>query len=143
MATSVIANGGKLLKPHLLLSVTSDETLVRKAPVDILRADFISPGNIRLVQQGMEAAVSGGTACCIIKAEVPVQVAAKTGTAETSSEGYDGKNPRTKPHAWFSAYAPASSPRIASLIMIENSGEGAVFAAPATREVYKWYFANR
>jgi len=143
MATSVIANGGKLLKPHLLLSVTSDETLVRKAPVDILRADFISPGNIRLVQEGMEAAVSGGTACCIIKAEVPVQVAAKTGTAETSSEGYDGKNPRTKPHAWFSAYAPAGSPRIASLVMIENSGEGSVFAAPATREVYKWYFANR
>jgi cell division protein FtsI/penicillin-binding protein 2 len=70
-------------------------------------------------------------------------VAAKTGTAETSSEGYDGKNLRTKPHAWFSAYAPASNPRITSLIMIENSGEGSVFAAPATREVFKWYFANR
>ena len=78
-----------------------------------------------------------------MKNEVPVQVAGKTGTAETSSEGFDGKNPRTRPHAWFSSYAPANNPRISTVIMVENSGEGSEFAAPATREVLKWYFSNR
>jgi cell division protein FtsI/penicillin-binding protein 2 len=91
----------------------------------------------------MENVVFQGTACCSMKAEVPVQVAGKTGTAETSSEGFDGKNPRTKPHAWFTSYAPAQNPKIATVIMIENSGEGSQFAAPATKETLKWYFTNR
>ena len=91
----------------------------------------------------MIAAVADGTACCSIKNQVPTTVAGKTGTAETSSEGFDGKNPRTKPHAWFTSFAPADNPRIATVIMIENSGEGAEFAVPATREVLRWYFLNR
>ena len=143
VATSSIANGGKIVKPHLLRSVSADKSLVRAAPVDIIKADFISAQNLRLVQQGMESVVSQGTACCTMKNEVPVQVAGKTGTAETSSEGFDGKNPRTRPHAWFSSYAPANNPRISTVIMVENSGEGSEFAAPATREVLKWYFSNR
>jgi penicillin-binding protein 2 len=143
VANASIANGGKILKPHLLGSVMENGSLVRKAPVDILKADFISADNLRLVQQGMQDVVASGTACCSIKNEVPVPVAGKTGTAETSSEGFDGKNPRTKPHAWFSAYAPANNPRIATVVMIENSGEGSTYAAPATKEILKWYFSNR
>ncbi len=143
VANAAFANGGKIIKPHLLKSVEGDKSLVRAAPVNILRGDFISPSNLRLVQQGMENVVSQGTACCSMKAEVPVQVAGKTGTAETSSEGFDGKNPRTKPHAWFTSYAPAQNPKIATVIMIENSGEGSQFAAPATKETLKWYFTNR
>jgi len=143
IANAAIANGGKIIKPHLLKSVQGEKSLVRAAPVNILKGDFISAENLRLVQQGMENVVSQGTACCSMKSEVPVQVAGKTGTAETSSEGFDGKNPRTKPHAWFTSYAPAQNPRIASVIMIENSGEGSQFAAPATKEVLKWYFNNR
>ncbi len=143
VANASIANGGKIIKPHLLKSVSEDGAIVRVAPVAILKSDFISLANIRLVQQGMEEAVRSGTACCEIKSQVPVQVAGKTGTAETSSEGFDGKNLRSKPHAWFSSYAPASEARIATIVMIENSGEGSIFAMPATREILKWYFANR
>jgi len=143
IANAAIANGGKVVKPHLLKSVQGEKSLVRAAPVNILKGDFISAENLRLVQLGMENVVSQGTACCSMKSEVPVQVAGKTGTAETSSEGFDGKNPRTKPHAWFTSYAPAQNPRIASVIMVENSGEGSQFAAPATKEVLKWYFNNR
>lgn len=143
VANASVANGGKIIKPHLLGSVMENGSLVRKAPVEILKADFVSPDNLRLVQQGMQDVVTSGTACCSIKNEVPVPVAGKTGTAETSSEGFDGKNPRTKPHAWFSAYAPANNPRIATVVMIENSGEGSTFAAPATKDILKWYFSNR
>ncbi len=143
VANASIANGGKIIKPRLLKSVSEDGAIVRVAPVSILKSDFISLANIRIVQQGMEEAVLSGTACCEIKSQVPVHVAGKTGTAETSSEGFDGKNLRSKPHAWFSSYAPASEARIATIVMIENSGEGSIFAMPATREILKWYFANR
>jgi penicillin-binding protein 2 len=143
VANAAIANGGKIIKPHFVHSITNASSLVRVTPIDILRANFVSPDKLRLVQQGMEEAVAGGTACCSLKSEVPVQVAGKTGTAETSSEGFDGKNSRTKPHAWFTAYAPAVNPRIVTVIMIENAGEGSEFAVPATKEILKWYFSNR
>ena len=105
---------------------------------DIVKLDYL-----KIVQQGMRGAVEEGTACCKFKGEVPVSVAGKTGTAETSSEGFDGKNPRTKPHAWFTAYAPADNPKIAIVVLVENSGEGAEFAVPVVRNTLKWYFSGR
>ena len=143
VANAAIANGGKIIKPHLLRSTSQYGVGLNNVGVSIVRSNFVSEANLRLIQQGMEDAVNGGTACCSIKSEVPVQVAGKTGTAETSSEGFDGKNPRTKPHAWFSSYAPAINPRIATVVMIENSGEGSEFAVPASKDILKWYFANR
>ena len=143
IANAAIANGGKLMKPHFLKEVKEDKSIVRSGSIDILRSDFISQDSLALVRSGMEMAIKDGTACCSIKNQVPVSVAGKTGTAETSSEGFDGKNPRTKPHAWFESFAPIDSSRVATVVMVENSGEGAEYAVPATREVLKWYFQNR
>lgn len=143
VANAAIANGGKMIKPHLLKSISQDKSLVRTSPFEIIRADFMTQENLALIKAGMVAAVIDGTACCSIKNQVPTSVAGKTGTAETSSEGFDGKNPRTKPHAWFTSFAPVDSPKLATVVMIENSGEGAEFAVPATREALRWYFLNR
>lgn len=143
VSTASIANGGKIIKPRFVHSRAESLDMAMVSPVEILKGNFITPKNIQLVQDGMVAVVESGTACCSLKGEVPVRVAGKTGTAETSSEGFDGKNPRTKPHAWFTAYAPAQNPRIATVVMIENSGEGSVFAVPATADILRWYFTNR
>lgn len=116
--------------------------IVRNVDPEAVITNIATPANIKLVQQGMEGAVESGTACCSMKQEVPVKVAGKTGTAETSSQGFDGKNPTTKPHAWFTAYAPADNPKIAIVVMIEFSGEGAEFAVPATKNILKWYFST-
>lgn len=143
-ATAAVANGGKLIAPHFVKDIkSSDGTLVRTNPVNILNPSVANPEVLSLVRQGMEQVVTDGTACCSLKAEVPVKVAGKTGTAETSSQGFDGKNPITKPHAWFTAYAPADNPRILTVVLVEHSGEGAEFAVPATKEILKWYFNNR
>lgn len=143
VANAAIANGGRILKPHLLKSINQSKRPVKTANPEVVLEKFISDKNLATVRQGMEEAVAGGTACCSIKTQLPVQVAGKTGTAETSSEGFDGKNPRTKPHSWFISYTPASDPKVAMVVMIENSGEGAEFALPASRESLKWYFQNR
>jgi penicillin-binding protein 2 len=57
--------------------------------------------------------------------------AGKTGTAET---------PEEKPHAWFAGYAPYEDPQIAVAVVVENSGEGSVFAAPICRQVMEAFF---
>ncbi|HRL11547.1 MAG TPA: penicillin-binding transpeptidase domain-containing protein, partial [Aggregatilineales bacterium] len=58
-------------------------------------------------------------------------VCGKTGTAEDT--------PRTS-HAWFAAYAPADSPQIAVIVVVENAGEGSAVAAPITRDILEYYF---
>jgi len=143
MATSAIANGGTLFKPKYASKVQNGKgEVVRDISSEAIIQDIASANTIKLVQQGMEGAVEYGTACCNLKREVPVKVAGKTGTAETSSEGFDGKNPRTKAHAWFSSYAPAENPKIALVVLVENSGEGSEFAVPASTEILKWYFST-
>ncbi len=143
-ATAAVANGGTLYKPLLAKAVVDSKgKTVRDIKPEVAAANFLDPKNVALVQQGMKQVVLQGTACCRIKSEVPVSVAGKTGTAETSSAGLDGRNARTKPHAWFTAYAPAENPQIAMVVLVENSGEGAEWAAPIAREVLKWYFNGR
>lgn len=143
MATAAVANGGTLYEPHFAMAVRNGTgDIVRTIDPVVQVAGVASPTALAIVRSGMEGAVSSGTACCKIKTEVPVQVAGKTGTAETSSQGFDGKNPITKPHAWFTSYAPANDPKIVTVVLVENSGEGAEHAVPITKEILKWYFST-
>jgi len=63
-----------------------------------------------------------------------VEVAGKTGTAETGVEG-------EAPHAWFIAFAPATAPRYAVSVIVEggNTGgtdvTGGAVAAPIARDM--------
>lgn len=141
VALSAFANGGKILQPHMVSAVIDQQgKVVREVKPQVVREGFISQANIDIVNQGMRLTVLEGTGCCSMNREVPVPVSGKTGTAETSSEGFDGKNPRTKPHAWFEAFAPSDNPEILVVALVENSGEGAEFALPAVRDTLKWYF---
>jgi peptidoglycan glycosyltransferase len=70
------------------------------------------------------------------KGAIPgVQIASKTGTAE------HGNDPRkTPPHAWYVAFAPAQSPKVAVAVVVENGGDrlsatGGAVAAPVGRAV--------
>jgi len=75
----------------------------------------------------MEAVVREGTGT---PAQIPgVQVAGKTGTAETQI-GTSINN------AWFIAFAPAADPRVAIAVTVKGvSGYGATYAAPVARQV--------
>lgn len=80
----------------------------------------------------MRQTVTAGTARSLNN--VPVAVAAKTGTAEVGV---------ASPHAWFVAFAPYEKPEIAITVMVEHGGEGSSIAAPITREILNWYFGAR
>jgi len=146
MAVSAIANGGTLYKPRLVSSITDGNgKVVKQTQAQVVRQNFIDPADLALVRQGMIAAVNtpSGTACCRIAQEVPVKVAAKTGTAETVTHDTGiGAAQQSKPDAWFEAFAPADNPQIVVVILVEHSGEGAEYAAPAAREILTWYFTQ-
>ena len=139
VAEAAVANGGKVIQPHFLKSVesASGQTTETFQP-KIEDQNFISQANLNIVRSGMHDAVYApyGTACCKIAAEVPVQVGAKTGTAQTGTATTD------KPDAWFTAFAPYDNPQIEIVVMIENAGEGATYAAPAVRETLTYCFTR-
>lgn len=146
MAIASIANGGTLYQPRFVDAVTDPAgKVVKTIAPQVTRQGFVSPANLATVRKGMWMAVNDplGTACCRIKEEVPVEVAGKTGTAETvvHDTGTDAAL-QSRPHSWFEAFAPYQNPRIAVVVLVEHSGEGAQFAAPAVRETLSWYFTS-
>lgn len=102
---------------------------------------FVSTENILLVEQGMRAAVTVGTAQ---PANLTyVNVAGKTGTAEYCDEiawplglCVPGNWPS---HAWFTAYAPYEDPEIIIIAFVYNGGEGSLVALPIVVETMEAY----
>jgi len=130
---AAIANGGTLYKPHLLDGVLDQEgNVVKHFEPQVIRSNMIDAAYLREVRIGMRQTVTAGTARSLNN--VPVAVAAKTGTAEVGV---------SSPHAWFVAFAPYEKPEIAITVMVEHGSEGSSIAAPITREILNWYFGTR
>ncbi len=123
LLAATIATRGTEPRPYLVRALRADGTTheeSRPAPL----ATPLSAAVAADVARMMVAVVRNGTGTA---AALPdVQVAGKTGTAT---------NPAGRSHAWFVAFAPASAPRVAVAIIVENAGYGGVVAAPIARRV--------
>jgi peptidoglycan glycosyltransferase len=100
-----------------------------------------SPETAATVRQLMIEVVNNGTGTA---AAVPgIQVAGKTGTAELGpaalEEGQElepGEEPPQELDAWFTAFAPASDPKLAVAVMVvDASGDGGEVAAPIAQQI--------
>lgn len=124
---SAVANRGTLMRPHLTSRIVGPEgqTVQRVSPQ--VQSHVMKPSTADAVRGMMEAVVNEGTGT---SAQIPgVQVAGKTGTAETQI-GTAINN------VWFIAFAPADAPRVAIAVTLKGvPGQGAAFAAPVAREV--------
>jgi penicillin-binding protein 2 len=120
---AAIANGGKLMRPHIILSVAGEPSA--REPV-VAGAAALKASTVDAIREGMKGVVSpGGTAAGI--ATDRYQIAGKTGTAQAS---------RGAPHAWFAGFAPADNPRIAVAVIVEHGGNGSKVAAPIARRMF-------
>lgn len=125
-----IANGGYLLKPQLLYKI-GDEQVAKRF---VRREISVDKTNLQIVREGMRQVVTAGTTCECVFAQVPVKVAGKTGTAQTTS------TEERRPHAWFVAYAPFDDPRFMGGAMLEEGSGGSQFAAPVIASGMAEYF---
>jgi penicillin-binding protein 2 len=101
-----------------------------------------SPRTLSIVQQGLWGAVNGERGTASRARLKDIEVAGKTGTSQVVGRkegGDDYLPPHLRPHAWFVAYAPAGSPRIAVAVLIENGEHGSSAAGPIAREMVKTY----
>ena len=129
-----IANGGKIYRPHLLKSTINNQQLTTNNG-EVMRDLFYFGDYIKEVQKGMEDAVSKWYGTAYLLADLPVSVAAKTGSSQVAN------NART--NAFFVGYEPAENPEIAILVLIENAREGSLNAVPVAKDVLDWYYWNR
>jgi len=135
VTTAAIANNGEVLEPFLVKKITDkDGKTVVQSEKHVVRKDFISQDNLSIVQGGMRDCVTQSYGSCRALNELPVAVAAKTGTAQFGIEG--------KTHAWMSAFAPYNDPQIAIVVLVEGGGEGYAAAGPVINRVFNWYFSK-
>ena len=63
-----------------------------------------------------------------------VAIAGKTGTAETG---------QSSDHAWFTGYAPADSPQVAFVVVLEHGGSGGAEAGPLAKQLVEEMLKQR
>jgi len=129
MVVAAIANGGRLMTPHLADRIVDPDgrTVDRIEPQ--LASTPVSPQTAEQVNQMMRTVVESGTGTAV---QLPgISVAGKTGTAEIGTVGANLTQPS------FVAFAPADNPRIAIAVTVERSqgGFGGTVAAPIARAV--------
>jgi cell division protein FtsI (penicillin-binding protein 3)/stage V sporulation protein D (sporulation-specific penicillin-binding protein) len=138
MGMSVIANGGKLLRPHIVRSVKDEngEEIYRFEP-DVVR-EVVPEKTAHFVSQALEGVVGeGGTAR--LAQVAGFTVAGKTGTAQ-KVDPKGGYTPG-KYVVSFIGYMPAEDPRFVCLIMVNdakiasNLNYGGLVAAPVFARV--------
>jgi peptidoglycan glycosyltransferase len=134
MVAAGVANQGVVMKPYVVGRVTgpSGGVLTRTHPHKLRRA--ISPRTSQELTSMMVGAVQSGTGTA---AQIPgIQVAGKTGTAETGVAG--------RYTSWFICFAPAYHPRVAVAVVLENqTGFGGQVSAPIARAVMQALLAGR
>lgn len=120
-----IANHGYFYKPHLIKAIGA-ENVIKKEYTERNYVGIDSP-YFEPVINGMQAVVDNGTAAT---SRIPgIVMCGKTGTAQTNGED----------HSVFVAFAPRDHPKIAIAVIVENSGEGARWAAPIASFIVEKY----
>lgn len=126
----IIGNRGWYYIPHVIREIKGEKSI----PVKFLEKQItrFKPEYFEYMVQGMEQAVTGGTAR--IARLDSVIVCGKTGTAQ---------NPPWKDHSVFLAFAPKDNPQISIAVVVENAGFGATYAAPiASLCIEKYLFRD-
>jgi penicillin-binding protein 2 len=98
------------------------------------------PETFRIIKEALADVVTKGTATRA--KSTMVTIAGKTGTAQVAAlrTGPEENIPKKfRDHAWFIAFAPVESPKIAVAVLAEHMGHGGSAAAPLAKEVIETY----
>ncbi|NUP67855.1 MAG: penicillin-binding protein 2 [Nonomuraea sp.] len=141
MVSAAIANGGKLLSPHMVSQITdSGGDVLKNYDDDTTTRQIVSASTAGQLQSAMQTVVDDGTGT---NAQIPgVTVGGKTGTAQ-----HGEKNSKT-PYAWFTSYGKAGGKEVAVAVVVEQSDaarsevSGNGLAAPVAKAVMEAALKN-
>ena len=147
---ALIANGGKLVTPHVVSRVEESggrnaaPTVVKSFQPPPAQESGVDPGALAVIRQGLYDAThaSDGTATSVF-GQFPVPVAGKTGTAEKVVQLPGYATGLLLDQSWFCAYAPVDHPTITACAVIENGGHGGTAAAPAVLKLFEHFFGTK
>lgn len=149
-ATTIIANKGVRLKPHILRGVriakNQQENILKPEPFPPFKAE---DRHWNVAIQGMENVLRPGGTARAAGAGAAYRIAGKTGTAQVFGLAGGKYNAgriakRLRDHALFVGFAPVEDPKIAVAIIVENSsGSGGHTAAPIGRQIMDAYLLNK
>lgn len=134
---ATIANGGVRKQAHFLdkvLDYTGQEVIEDFVSPELYDAG-ISSDVMGVVWEAMRQVCTTGTARDVFSS-YPVAVAAKTGTAETSSNPKEGG---TQPNLSFICFAPMDDPQIAIAVLLEYGNDGP-YAKNIAKDMLDQYF---
>jgi peptidoglycan glycosyltransferase len=133
MVAAGIANGGEVMKPHLVKEVQSPDFSVLDQPDPEVLKRAVDGDVADELTRMMELVVSDGSGG---RAAIEgIRVAGKTGTAQ----GAEG----AAPDVWFIGFAPADDPQIAVAVVVEDggplgtAGTGGAVSAPIAAQVMR------
>ena len=135
-AYAAIANGGTIYKPQIVNKIvdSNGNTITSFEPV-VTRSNFFDAENLKVVREGMYDCVHQGYGSAISLNDIGVNIAAKTGTAETGRDGIF--------NTWVSAFAPFDDPEIVFVTTIEGVSGLRSATLPVAHDVLDWYFNER
>jgi len=138
---AMIANGGKLVTPHVAEDVEQEGKVLRTFGEQSPQPTGVDPAALAAVQGGLEEATHSpiGTGYGVF-GNFPVDIAGKTGSAEKVVHVPGYPNALNLTQSWWCGYGPYGNPSIVVCAMIQNGGEGGSAAAPAALKVFEQYF---
>ena len=127
MMASAVANNGKMMKPYLVETVTTENgTVIGQTKPSVLY-DSIGTACADYIEDMMIGVVEDGTGTGAQNSGITV--AGKTGTAENETD---------KDHAWFVGYAPVENPTICVAVVLENAAtSGGKSAVPIAKNIIR------
>jgi len=139
VAYSAIANNGILYKPQIVQKIldSSGEKLnvFKEFKPEIISQNFIDSENLKIVREGMRDGVEKPYGSSFMLSDLPVQVAGKTGTAETNKSGYF--------NTWSSSFAPYDNPEIVFVATIEGVQGLRAATLPVAHDILQYYFSKK
>jgi len=131
MVAAAVANGGKLMVPHLTSRVVNPDGQIIDTIKPQLYSQVMKASTAQQVSQMMRNVVEEGTGKPADT--LGLSLAGKTGTASIGPTGLNETEP------WFIGFAPAVNPKIAIAVTIDKTddGYGGTIAAPIAAEIMK------
>ena len=139
-----IANGGCMVAPRLVTSVTREGEVVQEFPVEVVRRHMCKDETLAKVKSMLELVVIEGTGKNASSKHFTV--AGKTGTAQLSQGDAGYRNGPRRYMVSFCGYFPADAPQYSCIVSVRTDGGaagGATWAAPAFHEISEKVMASR